>query len=188
MQFRSLEEIEECLQEDGVMLEQSPQKSDVENNEDATAVAEEERKLEEMRKLEKKRKLEDEESQESLPLRYRHVRDSERKVKEVIYRAIAKLMGKGLSLHEATLSVMIVANTLFDRNWKEIELSDQAEDVRDKMPSARSIREAMALMETEALAHTVDMMGEGRQEGRMVTHAIDSTTKKSIGQFATQGI
>ena len=174
MQFRSLEEIEEALQEDGVMLEESPQKSDVENNQDANVV------------LDVKRKLEDTD-QDSLPLSYRHVRDSERKVKEVIYRTIAKLMGKGLSLHEAVLAVIVVANMIFDRNWDLSELSDKDGDVRDKMPSARSIREAMALLETEALSCTVDMMEQGREEGRMVTHAIDSTTKKSVGQFATQG-
>ena len=174
MQFKSLEEIEEVLREDGVMLEESPQKSDVENNHDAIVA------------LDAKRKLEDVE-QDSLPLGYRHVRDSERKVKEVIYRTIAKLMGKGLSLHEAVHAVTIVANMLFDRNWGLKELSDKDEDVRDKMPSARSIREAMALLETEALAFTVDSMQQGREEGRMVTHAIDSTTKKAVGQFATQG-
>ena len=64
MQFRSLEEIEEALQEDGVMLEESPQKRDVENNQDANVV------------LDVKRKLEDTD-QDSLPLSYRHVRDSE---------------------------------------------------------------------------------------------------------------
>ena len=36
------------------------------------------------------------------------MRDSERKVKEVIYRTIAKLKGKGLSQHEAVLAVIIV--------------------------------------------------------------------------------
>ena len=86
------------------------------------------------------------------------------------------------------LAVIIVANMIFDRNWDLSELADKDGDVRDKMPSARSIREAMALLETEALSCTVDQMVQGREEGRMVTHAIDSTTKKSVGQFATQGI
>ena len=34
----------------------------------------------------------------------------------------------------------------------------------------------------------MDKMLEGRSQGRMVTHAIDSTTKKGLGQFAAQGI
>ena len=105
----------------------------------------------------------------------------------MIYRTIVKLMGKGLSLQESVHAVIIVANMIFDRNWGLKELSDKDEDVRDKMPSARSIREAMTLLETEALACTVDLMEQGREEGRMVTHAIDSTTKKAVGQFATQG-
>ena len=175
MQFRSLEEIEEFLMEDGAMLGESPQKSDVENNEDNTVVFEAKRKL-------------DEQDDDCLPLSFRHVRDSERKVKEVMYRCVAKLIGKGLSLAEAVQSVTTVANMLFDRHWKDPEASsDEVEDLRDKMPSARSIRDALALLETEALASTVDMMEEGRKEGRMVTHAIDSTTKRNIGQFATQG-
>ena len=157
------------------MLEESPQKSDVENNKDATVVFEAKRKL-------------DKDDEDSLPLTFRHVRDSERKVKEAISRCVAKLRGKGLSLHEAVQSVTTVANMLFDRHWQDPEgPSDEVGDVRDKVPSARSIREALALLETETLAITVDMMEEGRREVRMVTHAIDSTTKKSVGQFATQG-
>ena len=56
-------------------------------------------------------------------------------------------------------AVIVVANMIFDRNWGLKELSDKDEDVGDKIASAK----------------------------RMVTHAIDSTAKTSVGQFATQG-
>ena len=56
------------------------------------------------------------------------------------------------------------------------------------LPSLRSSREALGLIDTQMLAQTVDKMVEGRKQGRMVNHAIDSTKQKGIGQFATQGI
>ena len=65
---------------------------------------------------------------------------------------------------------------------------EKGSDLRDSMPSIRSVQEVLALMETQALSQTVDRMKEGRSDGREITHAIDSTTKKGIGQFATQGI
>ena len=198
MQFKSLEDIEELLQADGSLLEQEHSK-DGENNDDDEQYVNVE-----------KRKLVDSEKNDSLPLNYRHVRDSSRKVKEEIYRTLGSLMGKGLSLQESVLACIIVANKLFGRDWRDqatrkeqlshIETSTLASDTskllesaethrtnmegadfRDMMPSARSIREAMALLETEALAGTVDTIRDGREEGRMVTHAIDSTTKKRIG-------
>ena len=177
MEYKSMEEIDQMLLEDGDIQEEIPVKEDTddENNYEVDSLVE-------------KRKLTMEDEDDALPLRYRHIRDSERKVKEEVYRTIGDLMGKGMSRNEAVLAVIIVANKLFDRQWKEQEKSEEGTDLRDMMPSLRSILEALNLMETQALAATVERMVEGREEGRMVTHAIDSTTKQGIGQFATQGI
>ena len=176
MQYKSLTDIEESLLEDGEMLEESPKKVDDDEDEDFDDIV-----------PASKRKLLDDDK-DSLPLEYRHVRDSERKVKEEIYRALADMMGKGLSVHEAVHATIIVANKLFGRQWREQEKEEKDSDLSDMMPSERSIHQAMALIETEALAQTVDRMEEGKAEGRMLTHSIDSTTKQRIGQFATQGI
>ena len=182
MSFKSLKEIEEVLTESGEILEPSPMKMD-ENQNDIS----DDDDLEADINREKK-KLKFDEDEDSFPLMYRHVRDSSRKVKEKLYRVMADLVGRGLSLSETVQAVLVVSNGLFDRNWTEQKHVDKDMYTEDMLPSLRSIREALGLLETQALAQTVDRMVEGRSQGRMVTHAIDSTTKKGIGQFATQGI
>ena len=182
MAYKSLEEIDKILQEGGEILEEIPlnNSKDVdfsqsdENSNDAPGTV-------------KKRKLDDLDD-DDLPPRYRHIRNSDRKVKDKVYRALGDLMGKGLSKQESVQALITVSNKLFDRNWREQEKTEKGEDLRDIMPSIRGIRDAMGLLETEALASTVDMMEKGNAKGKMITHAIDSTTKRGIGQFATQGI
>ena len=179
---RPLAEIEEMLVENGVVLEDSPKKKD--DNDDPEV------NLEEECSQAVKRKQIEEDSSDIIPLEMRHLRESDSKVKENIYRAIADLKGRGMSLSEATQAVVLVGNRLFGRSWRVQgqETDEGGRDLRDEMPSFRSVQEAMTLMETQALAETVDRMQEGRAAGREVTHCIDSTTKKGIGQFAAQGI
>ena len=177
MSYKSLSEIETALADSGEILEPSPEKVDENFND-----------VEEINLEEKKRKLSFEDKDDALPLEYRHVRDSARKVKDKVYRVLADLVGRGMSLTEAVQAILVVSNGLFDRSWSLQKNVDNTEDNRDILPSHRSIREALGLIETQALAQTVDRMVEGKSQGRMVTHAIDSTTKKGVGQFATQGI
>ena len=122
-----------------------------------------------------------------LPLRYRHIRKSERKVREEVYKTMANLTGNGLSLDEACNVLIDVGNGLFGRNWKK---GDLAEDVFDSdiLPDKRSIREALNLVEAQSLALVGDRLDEEKSKGRMITHAIGSTTKKGVGQFAAQGV
>ena len=56
------------------------------------------------------------------------------------------------------------------------------------MPSERSLRENLRLIESQSLSLVVNEMLQQSQSGRMITHAMDSTTKKRAGQFVTQGI
>ena len=182
MAFKPLEEIENILEEDGEILEDCPQK----NSKDDDYNQFDENRNDPPQTVEK-RKLDDLED-DGLPPIYRHIRNYHRKIKECVYRTLGDLMGKGLSYREAEQAVIIVANKIFDRNWNEQEMTEKRMDLRDMMPSIRGIRDAMGLLETEALASTVDMMEKGQAKGKMVTHAIDSTTKRGIGQFATQGI
>ena len=72
---------------------------------------------------------------------FRHVRDSERKVKDSVYLAITDLIEIGLSIPEAQKAVLIVSNRLFAWDFKiEDEDNDDMSliDV-DTIPSERSI-------------------------------------------------
>ena len=124
---------------------------------------------------------------DSLPGKFCHVRDSERKVKDSLYLTLSSLVGKGLSIAEASDAVVVVGNGMFERKWKgncdNVELLDI-----DTLPDRSAIRDKLNLIEAESLAFVVDEIRAGAESGRMITAAIDSTTKKRAGQFATQGI
>ena len=50
-------------------------------------------------------------------MKYRHIRDSARKVKENVYRVVSDLVVRGMSLNEAVQAILAVSNGLFDRTW-----------------------------------------------------------------------
>ena len=58
----------------------------------------------------------------------------------------------------------------------------------DTLPDRRNIREKMELIEAETLDLAVNKIIDAKEAGHTITHAIDSTTKKGVGTFATQGI
>jgi hypothetical protein len=91
-----------------------------------------------------------------------------------------------MSLSEASNAVVLVGNGLFDRKWK----TNQSEEVLDvdTAPNNRNIRTANQMIESQSLSLTVDDLEQKKKEGRMITHASDSTTKRSVGQFMVQGI
>ena len=138
----------------------------------------------------KKRRLfksNEEDQSDTIPLKYRHIRESERKVRDEVYVTLSNLVGRGLSLNESADAIVEVANGLFGRSWKSF--SDDSNNIdRDTIPGRSNIRDKMDLIETQSLSLVVDELGMQSRQGRMVTHAIDSTTKKRVGQFATQGI
>ena len=80
-----------------------------------------------------------------------------------------------------------MGNGLFGRKWKKGDLDQNIFD-RDTLPDKRSIRTALNLFEAQSLSLVVDRLEEEKGKGRMITHAIDSTTKRGVGQFAAQGI
>ena len=86
---RPLAEIEEMLIENGEVLEDSPKKKY--DNDDPEV------NLEEECSQAVKRKQIEEDSSDIIPLEMRHLRESDRKVKENVYRAIADLKGRGMS-------------------------------------------------------------------------------------------
>ena len=69
--------------------------------------------------MDKKRKLyiENEDKEEEMPEKYRHIRSSERKVREDVYQTFAALSGQGLSLDECSSAIKMVGNVMFGRTW-----------------------------------------------------------------------
>ena len=135
-----------------------------------------------------KRKFEeiDDNGENDLPAKHRHIRESSRLVREDFYQTMAALSGTGMSIAEATSAVVIVGKGMFGTNWKDHEESDVM-DV-DTLPSKKAIRNAYKLMEAQSLSLVVDEVEKRKEEGRMITHAMDSTTKKGAGQFAVAGL
>lgn len=179
--FRNLNEIDELISGSESAESHSPHSSQSE--------AEEEILVEEP-STSKKRKFvaeRDSSSQDPLPCQFRHIRDSERKVLDAVYYTCASLAGEGLSVNESVKAIVRVGNGLFGRQWKEFGDDDEQFDV-NTMPHERNIREKMQLIETESLALLADEVKVQSDDGRMITHAIDSTTKQRVGSFATQGI
>ena len=59
---------------------------------------------------------------------------------------------------------------------------------KDTAPTKKQIREANRLIEAQSLSLALEKVESQKAEGRMVTHAMDSTTKRGVGQFAVQGL
>ena len=82
----------------------------------------------------KKKKLfkditeEETDTDDPLPKDLQHLRESERKVRHEYYKTVANLIGRGLSIGEASSAVVEVGNTMFGRNWKECDESEETID------------------------------------------------------------
>ena len=116
-----------------------------------------------------------------------HIRHSERRVKDEFYLTVATLLGHGLSFKEAAHAVVDVGNGMFRRKWKHPDHESETYDL-DTLPEIHNILSNVNLIEAETLSFAVDKITEAKRDGRMITAAIDSTTKRGVGQFATQGI
>ena len=99
----------------------------------------------------------DDNENDCMPEQYKHVRKSERKVKDEVYTALANLSGEGLSLLESVKAVVEVANCCFGRSWKIPVEEDKTFDI-DTMPHSKNIREMMKLLEAQSLDLLVDKM------------------------------
>ena len=77
---------------------------------------------------------------------------------------------------------------MFECQWKLHNENSELIDL-DTLPDKRNIREKLNLIEAETLSNAVSEISKAKEnDDRAITHAIDSTTKKRLGQFATQGI
>ena len=136
----------------------------------------------------KKRRLfteKEEVSSDPLPLQYRHIRLSERKVKDEFYTTCGALSGEGLSLQESITAVLTVGNGLFGRQWKKYDEKEDSFDI-DTAPKKDHLLEKLMQMEAQSLSMVVEEIRKGKEEGHMLTHASDSTTKRGVGQFIGQ--
>ena len=112
-----------------------------------------------------------------LPTECYHLRNSERDVRDELYKTVANLVGVSLSVGEASKSVVLVGNGMFNVGWKE---HDEGETIDiDTMPHHRNIFDKLKLIKAQSLSLIVDEMVAQSESGRMITHAIDSTTKKT---------
>ena len=139
----------------------------------------------------KKRKLflNNREAEESsdFPQDLAYIRHSERIVKDEFYTTVATLLGHGLSFKEANHAVVDVGNGMFRRKWKHPDKESESYDL-NTVPEIPNILAKVNLIEAETLSYAVDNIKEAKEAGRMITAAIDSTTKRGVGQFATQGL
>ena len=122
-----------------------------------------------------------------LPPHLAHIRTSEKKVRDEFYLTMSSLVGRGLSFMESMHAVVDVGRGMFNTSWKMLDRDSDTYDV-DTLPDIANVSKQLDLIEAETLSFAVDKIGEGKAAGRPITAAIDSTTKKGVGQFATQGI
>ena len=195
--FRSLNEIKELLINKGEKVSDSEDEDKVEEVDQALhdvdqALHEVDLSLvrvEEDEPVKKKKKVyvQRDDSGDKLPVDVRHIRIKERLVRPEFYQACAALTGLGLSISEASTAVVVVGNKMFGRAWKNPDTEKDTFD-NDTAPTARNIRMALQLQEVEGMARTVELVQDGKDAGRAITHASDSTTKKGAGQFIVQAL
>ena len=196
--FKTMEDVTNELIETGEIVTPSSESShdDVED-EEVILCPREERVDPEPEGTKKGRKRQfiqrPESDDDPLPKRFRHIREiSERsrlglrKVKDDFYKTVANLSGTGLFTHEATTAVVLVGNGLFGRSWKTYEEAEVLDN--DTTPHKANIIAANRLVEAQSLSLAMEEVEKKKEEGRMLTHAMDSTTKKGAGQFAVQGL
>ena len=121
------------------------------------------------------------------PAHLAHVRTSVRNVRDEFYLTVSKLSGHGFSLAECMWAVVEVANGLFGRQWSLPSPDSDTFDV-NTLPEKRNIRSKLQLIEAETLSIGVQEITRAKEAGVCITAAIDSTTKRNVGQIACQGI
>ena len=120
-----LDKISDLLNEDGGLVSS-------EEEDDSNSKVEEEVQAQEneirgecsshpKNKKSKFEKVSQSKNRSDIPVRYRHLRDSERNVRDEVYKTIADLLGAGLSINEATKAIILVGKGMFDLEWKSHE-------------------------------------------------------------------
>ena len=124
----------------------------------------------------------------------KHVRKSPKLIRDDVYNAMALMAGRGLSSREIQESMKIIANTIFNCNWKMPNENDENDenDERvvdlDTLPTRQAIDKMLAKVEVVALKLTAEKMVESKNEGKTLSHCTDSTSRPGVGTFSTQGV
>ena len=124
---------------------------------------------------------------DQMPAHLRNIRDSERKVKDKFYHTCADLAGHGFGAEECSRAIVVVANGMFDRTWAVNSENSDTFD-RDTAPGMKQIVDSLSKIEAQSLSLLVDHVNNNKVDGRMVTLASDSTTRRGVGQFQGQGL
>ena len=126
-------------------------------------------------------------------------------VHDAIYETFAELDGHNFSYYESQLAIKIVANRLFDRDWKlpleasrkskyeEDEMIDDPDTVispidNNTLPTRSAIRKKLKQIHAMPLGLIATRISEAKSEGAILTYATDSTTRKHVGSFVPAGV
>ena len=118
-----------------------------------------------------------------LPPTMRHIRVSENKVRDEVYRALSNLVGAGLSESEAAKAVVIVSNRMFGRSFKEAQpLEENQTYDKNTLPDKRSLIDKLNKIEAQGLAAAATEITAAKKKDSALVHQSDSTTKKFVGK------
>ena len=187
---KNFDEIEQMMRDDGEIPSEPPSEPDSANSTPVKSPAVIAEQASTGNPATKKKRLymeAGEESSDPMPLQFRHIRVSERIVKDDFYQTCADLAGQGLGADECSRAVVVVGNGMFGRRWKHTTDDSDIFD-KDTAPGKKHIVESLSKIEAHSLSLMVDLVTDGKAEGRMVTLASDSTTRKGVGQFQGQGL
>ena len=83
--------------------------------------------------------------------------------------------------------MLMVANGMFGRNWKMFDANKERFD-KDTLPEKIRTLEKMRQIEAQSLSLVAAEVHKDKEEGHMITHASDSTTRRGVGKFICQGL
>ena len=141
-------------------------------------------------------KLEESGEISDLPVKYQHIRQSERCVRDEVYWTMAELDSHGFSYKECQLAIVTVGNILFGTHWKLPTEADETADINEKerefdsdtLPTRKNIRKMLKNLEAYSLKLVGDKVIGAKTDGAIITHATDTTTRKYVGSFAPAGL
>ena len=106
-------------------------------------------------------------------------------MKDDFYNTCANLSGQGFSLQESITAVVLVGNGMFGRSWRRFE--DESETFSlNTAPERINVLDKLRQVEAKSLGLVVEAVMAGKEQGQMITHASDSTTKRETGSFIGQ--
>ena len=120
-----------------------------------------------------------------MPVKYRHLRTGQRKVRPEFYRAVDKLMSVyHCSYSQAVAGVVETGNLMFDRKWKYHDNDPDKVDL-NTVPADAQIRQAGKAILALTLSEIVEQMMAGSDV--VITYHDDGSKKQGCGSFNVQG-